>query len=109
MKKLIQSFNKLFAFLLAICLLVIAVSGKVTFATENTAVIPNLVKATDLSREVLTPKESVERFIEINPEYTQEVMSILKEKGALIPDNTIKEDLGKSAANPSTLNAKSII
>jgi hypothetical protein len=81
---------------LTLCLLV-AIPSQAVLAAENTASVTKLVKATDLPKDkVLTPKESVEKFIKEHPEYKKEVMDILQEKGALNPDKTIKDDLGQA-------------
>ncbi len=44
----------------------------------------------------LSRKESVIQFMDNHPEYKEQVMDVLKEKGALNVDGSIKDDLGMS-------------
>lgn len=98
MKNLLTVIKKLLVCVLAVCFF-IATPVQAALAAENDGVAM-LEKATNLSQdEPLSKQESIKKFIKDHPEYKQEVMNILRDKGALNSDNTIKEDLGQMATS----------
>ncbi|MDU6265557.1 MAG: hypothetical protein E6600_13750 [Anaerocolumna aminovalerica] len=83
-------------FLVFFLALTFVFSGTEAFAAENynSDSIIQIEKETDDAN--LSRKESVIKFMNQHPEYKDEVMKILNDKGALNADGSIKDDLGIS-------------
>lgn len=81
---------------LVVCL-VGAMTCQTAWAKDVDTTTPGMVRAADLpSSGQLSEKDSILKFLKENPQHKQEVMKILEEKGALNPDKSIKDDLGRS-------------
>lgn len=93
--------NKSLSLLILVFIMLVLPSTKALAAVNYTYVQKQSMEShiDDIS---LSRKESVVEFIKKNPECKDEVMKILKDKGALNADGSIKDDLGIS----NTLNSE---